>query len=1087
MYDQADSIPGYKHGQTNAWNIRSIGASYCVAYFEYMLCGVDRNKPPECPPSPITRTAYEVGTSGTCSKRGTPIIGAPIRCSAPSDETDQKVFYSIVGGSGHGLFAIDATTGVITVNTDDRTAINYENENARQFTLIVQAQDDGPGQRTTNVTVTVDILDCNDAPIVQATNRTVDENVASGTPVGAPIPANDEDKDAVTFAISGGDSGPFVIDATTGQIRTTGLVNYEVKNLYNIIVRASDARGGVGEGPVRIEVNDLNDPPTLIDQLREIDDEAVALAPVGTPVTAVDEDIPKQTIAYAMVDASNTFQIDAGNGQIRVRQGATLNAATQSTYTVQVTATDDNIEKRPNTPASTTATVTIQVVLSSQKAPAFEGQPTRAIDENSPVDTAITPAIRFIDPNSRPVLYSLVTIGSPFRIDANTGVLSVQRAELDYETKREYSVVVRATNTVPRSADATVVIQIRDVNDPPVIQSSVFDVLEHSPIGTVAGRLQVTDQDEGDQGKLTFTILSGNIGDAFRIRYYQENGVWVADLEVNQNVLDRETRANYHLTIRVEDQVSNTQGTVDVHLLNVDDPPICPAQMTVSIAENSAVGMPVGAPPDCRDPDGDQIGYRILSGNDLGLFQMDPNGQLKVANSLALDYETTQQVVLTIQAMDPTSLTAQVIMTVNILDVNEPPVFDTTRGSMRTILAGAPSGTEATNPLNNGNAIAFTDPDRINGQPQTLTFSIAPVNDADKNLFTIGSASGIISSITTMPLKWHQAELSVTCRDSGNPSLATTVSITVEIDGTHAPPQCTEPTSFAIEENSASGAYVGALSCTDDEGTLLEYEFEPPTDLFDIELNSGHISVGTAILNFEAGPYVGLGFEGSQFTVNVRVVEAVNGGAGTLVTVTINATDANDPPILPNQNAYAEVGFPNGRAVGPGLLDYTDEDAGQGAKFTLISGGQSAFVLSEAGQLSVANQPASGLPASPETYLLSVRVTDTARDPLSSTGIVKVIVVRSCTSRDGTPRALACASCATHQLLPRPDGNCPDEYKDRKFPLGSDANSSGGDSSSSSSSHAATIVVGVLLGLVVIALVVVLAATMKRNASDRRY
>jgi VCBS repeat-containing protein len=240
VYDPADSLPSYKQGQTNTWNIRSTTTSNCVAYLEYMFCTVDRNKVPECPPGPIARTAYEVGTSGTCSKKGTAVIGSPIRCSAPSDETDQKVFYSIVDGDGMGLFAIDATTGAISVNTNDRTAVNYENESTRKFTLIVQAQDDGPGQRATNVTVTVDILDCNDAPIVPTSNRTIDENVSSGTPVGAPIPGTDEDNDKVTFVFSGGDNGPFVIDGNTGQIRTSGLVNYEAKGVYNMIVRASD-------------------------------------------------------------------------------------------------------------------------------------------------------------------------------------------------------------------------------------------------------------------------------------------------------------------------------------------------------------------------------------------------------------------------------------------------------------------------------------------------------------------------------------------------------------------------------------------------------------------------------------------------------------------------------------------------------------------------------------------------------------------------------------------------------------------------------------------------------------------------------
>jgi len=91
------------------------------------------------------------------------------------------------------------------------------------------------------------------------------------------------------------------------------------------------------------------------------------------------------------------------------------------------------------------------------------------------------------------------------------------------------------------------------------------------------------------------------------------------------------------------------------------------------------------------DLDGDVLSYLITAGNGLGGFAINAaTGQVTVANSAALDFETTPVFSLTVEASDGT-LTDTAVMTVNLNDLNEAPVASVTVGLNNPDL-GAPPG-----------------------------------------------------------------------------------------------------------------------------------------------------------------------------------------------------------------------------------------------------------------------------------------------------------------------------------------------------------------------------------------------------------
>ena len=122
---------------------------------------------------------------------------------------------------------------------------------------------------------------------------------------------------------------------------------------------------------------------------------------------------------------------------------------------------------------------------------------------------------------------------------------------VDYERVQLYSITVSAADSGtpdPLTCSATITINIMDVNDNPPTAPDIYrNVSENSPPGTFVGRLVSGDVDTGLGGQIRYTLIDGNIGNAFTINNL--DGV----VTVMNNVIDRETLDEYTLTIRLND------------------------------------------------------------------------------------------------------------------------------------------------------------------------------------------------------------------------------------------------------------------------------------------------------------------------------------------------------------------------------------------------------------------------------------------------------------------------------------------------------------------------------------------------------
>ncbi|ENM5804060.1 cadherin repeat domain-containing protein, partial [Vibrio mimicus] len=147
-----------------------------------------------------------------------------------NDADGEAVSYSITSGNENGWFAIDATTGVITLTeAGAQAAANDFEALANVHSLVVTATEaTGLGEvKTSDITVKLNEQNLDDhAPKFEGTTDgeysfSYNENSAANSVLGT-VTANDADGETVIYSIkSGNNNGWFAIDATTGVITLT--------------------------------------------------------------------------------------------------------------------------------------------------------------------------------------------------------------------------------------------------------------------------------------------------------------------------------------------------------------------------------------------------------------------------------------------------------------------------------------------------------------------------------------------------------------------------------------------------------------------------------------------------------------------------------------------------------------------------------------------------------------------------------------------------------------------------------------------------------------------------------------------------
>ena len=225
------------------------------------------------------------------------------------------------------------------------------------------------------------------------------------------------------------------------------------------------------------------------------------------------------------------FDIDRSTGSLVVARE--LDREVQSEYRLEVRALDTTAT---NNPQSSAVSVRVDVADVNDNAPRWAEDPVNIIvPEVTPVGSVVWNfTASDADAGSNGELrYSLVkqwpniTRTPAFMVDPLTGTLTLN-ADLDYETLSEYTLVIQATDQPSNkserlSTSVTARVIVTDANDnPPVFvspASSTVLLSDSATVGMTLCHVIAVDRDSGENGRVTYVIVSGNQEGKFTLSY----------------------------------------------------------------------------------------------------------------------------------------------------------------------------------------------------------------------------------------------------------------------------------------------------------------------------------------------------------------------------------------------------------------------------------------------------------------------------------------------------------------------------------------------------------------------------------------
>ena len=142
------------------------------------------------------------------------------------------------------------------------------------------------------------------------------------------------------------------------------------------------------------------------------------------------------------------------------------------------------------------------------------------IAENTPNGQLVGIVIASDPDNGQSLTYSLLegNTDNAFILNSATGELVVSNSSaINSAVNPVFYLTVEVTDNGAGnlSTEATITVNVTDVNQPPQISAQAFSIAENSPNGQQVGTVVATDPDAGQT--LTYSIISGNTNNAFAI------------------------------------------------------------------------------------------------------------------------------------------------------------------------------------------------------------------------------------------------------------------------------------------------------------------------------------------------------------------------------------------------------------------------------------------------------------------------------------------------------------------------------------------------------------------------------------------
>uniref|UniRef100_A0A671R1R9 Cadherin EGF LAG seven-pass G-type receptor 1-like n=1 Tax=Sinocyclocheilus anshuiensis TaxID=1608454 RepID=A0A671R1R9_9TELE len=545
----------------------------------------------------------------------------------------------------------------------------------------------------------------------------------------------------------------------------------------------------------------------------------------------------------ALLDSRSNdfFRIDPQTGSIETVQP--LDREVKDTHVFKVTATDNGTPRRV-----ATSSLTVTVSDTNDHGPVFEQNEYRVrIRENVEVGFEVI-TVRATDgdaPSNADMIYKIVNgegVNSGFEIDSRNGLVKI-RMRPDRETMAQYQLIVEANDQGkdpgPRSATATVHITVEDENDnyPQFSKKRyVVQVPENVAVNTKVAQVEGTDRDEGNNAKVHYSIISGNVKGQFFIH------TLTGAIDVI-NPLDYEIIREYNLRIKAQDggrpPLINGTGIVVIQVVDVNDnaPMFVSTPFQATVLENVPIGYSVIHIQAIDSDSGEnaRLDYSLTDTTPGFPFTIN-NSTGWITVSAELDRETTEYYTFGVEARDNgvPVMSSSASVSITVLDVNDNiPAFTEKLYSLK-INEDAVVGTSV---------LTVTALDRdVNS---VVTYQISSGNTRNRFAITSQSGGGLIT--LALPLDYKQERqyvLTVTASD-GTRFDTTQVFINVTDANTHRPVFQSASYHQTFSEDRPIGSTVVVISATDEdtgENARITYIMEDNVPQFKIDPDTGAIT-----------------------------------------------------------------------------------------------------------------------------------------------------------------------------------------------------------------------------------------------------
>ena len=511
------------------------------------------------------------------------------------------------------------------------------------------------------------------------------------------------------------------------------------------------------------------------------------------------------TKGYALVDDYGLFSID-GNGIVSLT-GA-LDYETTPSYVLRIAVSDGT--------DSVFEDITL-TISDANEAPVFTQNHYFASVAENDATAAVETVSASIDAGET-IAYSITAGGSGvFAIDENSGAITLKRA-LDFENEpTAYTLTINAYDGHYHTT-AQVTVNVTDVNDnAPTLTAiqttaALVEQTAAAPIDTGI-TFMASDVDTNTSFSESDFAVSDAVTGAVDPRFaiVADGNHWKLQLKAGAT-LDYEDADDQSiaLMVKVNDGIYSDEAEVTVTVTDINDnaPTLTAIQATASLAEQTAATpTDTGITFTASDVDSNTS----FSATDFAVsdarFQVVADGndgtnwklQLKTGATLNYEDANDRSIVLNVKVNDGIYDSDDVVVTINVTDANDAPVFN--EYALQWFATFAADGNVAEDiAIDTPIAVIWASDDDGN----SLTYRL--LDGASAHLFKINESTGIIS--VKAALDYETATSHTLTIEASDGSATTTTDITIDVVNINdtAPVLDTNRTAVSLTEQTAATA-----------------------------------------------------------------------------------------------------------------------------------------------------------------------------------------------------------------------------------------------------------------------------------------